>query len=283
MSHTPTVTPRPTTPTPAQTGNGTVQGAFKIEVRQDEEFDLHPAPHHRHPIPADQMKLSHEVYETKNILKLLKENNRFEKPPNQGAAYREFINRVKEAAKVGCTGDDVETALGTEAIAQIRADILRRVGRRLAYRYLGFLAAWALGGAVIGFLVAALGQSASDPLYQTLGHYGWVIVGAMAGAWFGVAVRRWGIVFAEVPDYLDVKSEPFVRMLFVAIVASILALFLDLGVLSIKLGSVDLAGFVSPAGRRVQIALLLGFVAGMSERAVSKQLVDQVAKVIPQS
>jgi hypothetical protein len=264
------------------TGNA-VRGAFEIQELQHEEFDLRPRLGHQHPIPVDQVKLSQDVYETKNILKLLQENKWFGKTPQQGTAYREFISRVKEAARVGCTAEDIETAVGTEAIAQIRADILRRVGRPLAFRYLRFLALWALGGAVIGLLVAAWGQSASEPLFQRLGHYGWVIVGAMAGAWFGVAVRRWGIVFAEIPDYLNVKSEPFVRMLFVAIVASILALFLDLGVLSIKLGPVDLAGFVSPEGRRVQIALLLGFVAGMSERAVSKKLMDQVGKVIPQS
>jgi hypothetical protein len=279
---TPTLTPPPpppplTPPTPTPTGNGAVQGAFEIQDLPDEEFDLRPAPHHRHPIPADQVMLSQDVYETKNILKLLQENNWFGESPQQGGAYREFINRVKEAAKVGCIGDDVETELATKAISQIRADILRRVGRRLAFRYLGFLAAWASGGAVIGLLVAAWGYA--EPLFQKLGHYGWVIVGAMAGAWFGVAVRRWGIVFAELPDFLNVKSEPFVRMLFVAVVASILALFLDLGVLTIKLGEVNLGEFAG----RVQIALLLGFIAGMSERAVSKQLMDQVGKVIPQS
>src|SRR5215469_15956761 len=177
MQHTPTVPPGPTTPTLAPTGNGTIRGAFKMQDLQDEEFDLRPRLGHQHPIPADQVKLSHEVYETKNILKLLQENNWFGKPPQQGTAYREFINRVKEAARVGCTGDDVETAVGTEAIAQIRADILRRVGRPLAFRYLGFLALWGLGGAAIGLLLAAWGQSASEPLFQTLGHYSWVIVG----------------------------------------------------------------------------------------------------------
>jgi hypothetical protein len=267
----------------SQTSNGAVQGAFEMLDLADEEFDLRPTQHHRHPIPADQVKLSQEIYETKNILKLLQENNFFGKPPKQSIAYREFINRVKEAAKIGCIGDEVETSLGADAITQIRADILRRVGRWMAFRYLGFLAAWALGGAVIGLAVGMLGQSASNPLLQNLGHYGWIIVGAMVGAWFGVAVRRWGIVFEEVPDYLNVNSEPFIRMLFVAIVGSMLALFLELKVLTISLGSIDLAAFASQEGQNIHIALLLGFIAGMSERAVSKQLMDQVGKVLPRS
>jgi hypothetical protein len=61
-----------------------------------------------------------------------------------------------------------------------------------------------------------------------------------------------------------------------------LALFLHLGVLNITLGSVDLAGFVG-GKLPVETALLLGFIAGMSERAVSKQLVEQVGKSLPQS
>ena len=286
MTDTPTTpTPAPTpTPTPTPAGDGGVAGAFEIvSDLQDEEFDLRPAPNHRHPIPTDQVKLSQQVYETKNILKLLQENDWFGPSPPTGGAYREFINRVKETAKVGCIGAAVETDLAIDAIEQIRADILRRVGRRLAFRYLAYLALWGLGGALIGLVVAGLGHAATEPLYKTLGHYGWVIVGAMAGAWFGVAVRRWGIVFAEIPDYLNVTTEPIIRLLFVAVVAALLALFLDLQILNIKLGSVDLAGFAGAPGRRVQIALLLGFIAGMSERAVSKQLINQVEKVLPGS
>jgi hypothetical protein len=261
-------------------GSGGIKGAFQIVDLQDgEEFDLRPTPHHRHPLPTDQVKLSQAIYETKNILKLLQENKLFGTPPTPGGAYWEFLSRVKEVAKAGCIGDNVETGLASDAIAQVRADILRRFGRRLAFRYLGLLAAWGVGGAAMGFLIAAAGLWASAPSWQRLGHYGWVIIGAMVGAWFGVAVRRWSISFADIPDYLDVSVEPFIRMLFVAVVASILALFLDLKVLTLGLGSVDLRGFVE----HEDYGLLLGFIAGMSERAVSKKLMEQVGKVIPES
>jgi hypothetical protein len=159
-----------------------------------------------------------------------------------------------------------------------------RVGRPLAFRYLCFLALWGLAGALIGLAMAAAGYWAPVALIHSMGHYGFVLVGAMAGAWFGVAVRRWQIAFEELPGFLDVNYEPLIRMVFVAVVALVFALFLDLKVLNIKLGSVDLAGFVGgQSGRRVETALLLGFIAGTSERAVSKQLVDQVGTVLPQS
>jgi hypothetical protein len=275
-----------------------MKGAFElIRKHDDEEFDLRPAPGHRHPIPTDQVKLSQDIYETKNILKLLEDSRLLGRHlPGESSrrarsgAYGEFLNRVTETAHTGCVDDIVETGLATDAITQIRADILRRFGRRLAYRYLGFLAMWGLGGAAIGLLVAVSARFwTADPLWRRVGHYGWVIVGAMAGAWFAVAVRRWSISFAEIPDYLDVRVEPFVRLLFVAVVASFLALFLDLQVISLSVGQLNLRDFVgadSGAGdagdvRSALIALFLGLIAGMSERVVSKRLMDQVGKILP--
>jgi hypothetical protein len=223
-----------------------------------------------HPISADQAKLSKDIYETKNILKLLHSEGRLGTKPDTDGTYAEFINRVKEAASAGCIGPNVETALAADALTQIRADVLRRVGRPLTFRYLRFLALWGLAGALIGLVMAAAGYWSSVVLIQSMGHYGLVLVGAMAGAWFGVAVRRWQIAFEELPGFLDVNYEPLIRMVFVAVVALVFALFLDLQVLNIKLGSVDLAGFVG-GQQPVETALLLGFIAGMSERAVSKQ------------
>ena len=261
---------------------GVTPGAYewKEPVAEGEEFNLGLKEGHAHPVPADQAKLSKDVYETKNILKLLHSEGRLVTKP-----YAEFITRVKEAASAGCIGPAVETALAADALTQIRADVLRRVGRPLAFRYLGFLALWGLAGALIGLAMAASGYYwSSVDLIQSMGHYGSVLVGAMAGAWFGVAVRRWQIAFEQLPGFLDVNYEPLIRMAFVAVVALVFALFLDLHVLNVQLGSVDLAGFVGgQSGKRVETALLLGFIAGMSERAVSKQLTDQVGKALPES
>jgi hypothetical protein len=235
------------------------------------------------PVPADQAKLSKDIYETKNILKLLSSEGWLGPKPKSDDdtydTYKEFIKRVKEVADAGCIGPDIETALAADALTQIRADVLRRVGRPVAFRYLHFLALWGLAGALIGAVVEA-GASYWTSV-ESMRHYGLVLVGAMAGAWFGVAVRRWQIAFEELPGFLDMIYEPLIRMVFVAVVALVFALFLDLRVLNITLGSVDLAADFS--GGSVETALLLGFIAGMSERAVSKQLTDQVGKALPQS
>jgi hypothetical protein len=269
---------------PPAGGSQPTPGAYELAkgLEPGEEFNLRLTEDHAHPVPADQAKLSKDVYETRNILKLLRSEGRLGTKTESDGTYDKFIIRVKEAARAGCIGKNVETTLAADALTQIRADILRRIGRPLAFRYLCFLGLWGLGGALIGLGMAAAGYWTSVVLFQSIGPYGWVLVGAMAGAWFGVAVRRWQIAFEELPGFLDVNYEPLIRVVFVTVVASVLALFLHLGVLNITLGSVDLAGFVG-GKLPVETALLLGFIAGMSERAVSKQLVEQVGKSLPQS
>ena len=106
--------------------------------------------------------------------------------------------------------------------------------------------------------------------------YGWVVIGAIVGAWFSVAASRWQIAFDTIPDYLDIYYEPFIRMLFVIILALAFALFLDIGILSIKIGNTDLATFKTSVG----VAILLGFIAGIGERALSVQLIERAQKVL---
>ena len=60
-------------------------------------------------------------------------------------------------------------------------------------------------------------------------------------------------------------------MLFVAVIAAAFALFLHLGIITVKIGNVDLADFAKSIG----VALLLGFVAGITQKALSVQLIEQ--------
>jgi hypothetical protein len=146
-------------------------GAYALkDAGPGEEFNLGLMPGHARPVPADQVKLSKDAYETKNILKLLHSEGKL-----NNDAYAEFINRTQQAASAGCIGPDVETALAADALAQIRADVLRRIGRPLAFRYLRFLASWGLAAALIGLAITAVGYNwpkdwPSGSLIQSMGH-----------------------------------------------------------------------------------------------------------------
>jgi len=56
----------------------------------------------------------------------------------------------------------------------------------------------------------------------------------------------------------------------------VFALFLHLAIITIKVGNVDLKTFTSSIG----VALLVGFIAGISQRALSVQLIDRAQRVL---
>jgi hypothetical protein len=243
-----------------------IMGAFEIQIpdHHPENFDLRPKDA-AGPIPDDQKKVSQVVYETSNVLKLLRGQGEFRK---DDASFKEFIERVIEAARAGCVVQNVQTTLAAEALTQIRADVARRKIRVIVYRYLFRLAVWALVGAALGSAIVIL-------LCELRG-YGWVVIGSMVGAWISVAATRWEISFEGVQDFLDVCYEPFVRLFFVGLLASILALFLSLKVLALKIGSLDLSTFETSPGA----ALLVGLIAGVGERKLSVAILERARKVL---
>jgi len=243
-----------------------VAGVFTLD--RDKEFDLKPNPDRTGPIPEDQRNVSREVYAALNTLKLLRDRGVFEK---KNADFNEFFERIKQAAEAGCTGPNVDTTLALAALADIRADVVRRRGRRVAFRYLLILALWGALGVLVGGVVMLLGHR-----WTGLSGFGFLIMGSMIGAWLSVAASRWEIAFEGLQEFLDTRYEPAVRLLFVAVLACVLGLFLQLGVFNLKIGSADLTKFANDPSW----AFALGVVAGIGERALSMQVLARSKEVL---
>jgi hypothetical protein len=114
--------------------------------------------------------------------------------------------------------------------------------------------------------------------YAGLTGYGWVIMGAMAGAWLSVAAGRREVSFDGIPDFLNYGYEPIIRMVFVAVLSSTFALFLKLKVLEVAIAGTKLENFAEPGN--IGWALAVGLVAGIGERALSVQLVARAQNVL---
>jgi len=222
------------------------------------------------PIPEEQREIANGIYSAWGVLKLLKEQGVFEK---NDTAFDEFRMRLCQVGRVGLAMKHVEIRQATDALQQIRKEISSRVGRNIKFRYLRTLAEWAAGGILVGLLVVGLATQAD--LTRVAG-YGWAIVGSMVGAWISVAATRRTIVFEEMPNFLDSKIEPFVRLLFVGFLTAAFALLIDLGVITLKVAAVDFSAFREDIG----VALLLGVIAGLSEKAISLRVIDEAEKVI---
>ncbi|HWY52028.1 MAG TPA: hypothetical protein VNW72_11155 [Chthoniobacterales bacterium] len=259
-------------PPPTKTGAvPAIGGAFELldapPEFEGDKFNLKPRENRLGPIPEDQRKISHEVYAVRNTMKLLQKLARM-----ANNDYNEFIERVKQAARVGCTVSNVDTVLAAMALDDIRGDVVRRYGRMIAFRYLLALAAWAVGGVLLGFIV--IGTSRWIGL-EALSGYGYLLVGSMVGAWLSVAASRWEIAFDGIQEFVDTSVEPPVRLLFVGLLAMAFGLFLQLGIIPINVDKVPLATFSATP----ELALFLGIIAGVGEKALSMQLLTRAKQV----
>jgi hypothetical protein len=234
-------------------------------------------------IPEDQAKISHDVYEARNILMLLKSTwgvrrilertpDTKQAPPDEDRAWNmadEFIIRIKQAAGAGCVRDNVHVSLAAKALEQIREDIVRRVAKPIIYRYLAVLA---LCAAVV-VAVAALLAGWADAHKFT--NYSYVVIGSMLGAWLSAAATRQQVTFAGLQNFVDVVYDPPIRILFVVVFAIVLTLILQTGLIKIDIKGLDIANIDN-----VPWALVLGAVIGISEQALSVKVIDRVRQII---
>jgi hypothetical protein len=260
------------------------QGVFEFEGdRRDEAFNLHVLEKRSGPVPDDQARISREVYEVRNILKLLKEKKAF-KDKEDLQAYEEFVQRILQAADLGCVSPNVDTTLAAAALEQIRADIVRRKGRHIIYHYLLTLGFCAVGGIVLAATSIAIANVVASTwpnlnFLKNLTGYGWVIMGSMVGAWLSVAAGRREVSFDGIPDFLNLRHEPYIRMIFVGVLASVLALFLKLKIVEVTVAGHALDSFPTSIG----LAVAIGLVAGIGERALSVELIGRAQSVLSPS
>ena len=241
------------------------KGMYEIDRNTDDvSFNIKPKDA-AGDIPDDQRQIHHGIYKAYNALKLLAEHKIIDRAEGEFAEFRE---RLLEVAEVGLAAKNVKTREAAAALKDIQIDILTRKGKRVVYSYLFRLGYWALSGLGFGLIVYFLLKTY---LVDTRG-YGLVICGAMVGAWLSVAATRTRIELDAISEFLDYGREPIVRLVFVILLSVALALLLQEGLITIKIGSVDFADFKSKAS----VALILGVVIGVSEKALSLKFIERV-------
>src|SRR5258706_3364180 len=152
-------------PVPSGTPEGPgVKGMFKFHNdERGDQFNLRPRDDRSGAIPEDQRKISYELYEARNVLKLLQEEGAFKSDDKAKGdttpgvkSYDEFIARLTQAAEVGCVSENVDTALALKALEPIRIAIYRRKGRHITYNYLLTLGLCGIGGIIFVLLLGGV-------------------------------------------------------------------------------------------------------------------------------
>ncbi|MEM9329868.1 MAG: hypothetical protein AAGA53_00995 [Pseudomonadota bacterium] len=264
------------------------EGRFHIINDQSGNGDFNLAPDRKvsGSIPEEQRKIQEGIYATLGTLKYLNTSGAFK----QTGQFEEFRKRLRQVAEVGIEGDYVHPGIALSALSQIRDEIAIRVGKSIKISYLKTLGLIALIIASIAALLGGLQPlslagyiNTSFSLPGALTGYFWVIVGGMVGVWLSVAAKRQTVLFEELPDMLgDRVFEPLIRCVFVLLLSCVFALFIELGILTMMIGSVNLADFSTKgAGAGTTgVAILLGLIAGIGERALSVRILDQAKSAL---
>jgi hypothetical protein len=99
-------------------------------------------------------------------------------------------------------------------------------------------------------------------------------VGAAIGAWLSFAARKVTLSFRELAIIEDDFVRPGARIAIVIVLSAIVVLMLGLKLFSVKLGEFD-TNSLNPDS-----ALLIGFLCGLSERALASNVVAQATTFI---
>jgi hypothetical protein len=227
------------------------------------------------PVPDDQARLQVAIYETRGILKLLREQGmlgKVEEDPKRPEIAAEFSKRIEQVAKAGLVGQVAQVALATLALQSIRSELLARKGRKVIYLYLSRLAKAAATGVAFGFAMELAVGCVVEPGMRG---YGNVLMGAMVGGWLSAAANRRDVTLDQLPDFLASPAEPWIRMGFVGLLAWAAAAFVQKEILEISVGGADFATFPNSP----KLAFCLGLVAGIGERALSIRLLNRVSRL----
>jgi hypothetical protein len=191
----------------------------------------------------------------------------------------ESIRKLSGIARLGLEGP--QTQLSMLALSDFRADLVALEAGRIKNGYLRSLGVPAGLAALV--LLAAYFAARSDCLKGTV----WgkhdlfflVACGAAVGAWLSFAVRRVTLTFEELGAPEEDLLSPSTRIIFVIGLATIAMLMLWTGMISATIGSLSTSAlFAEPGqGTRGAVALLIGLLCGLSERALATAIGGRAA------
>ena len=197
------------------------------------------------------------------------------------ALHSEFIKKLSGVAEIGLRGARPE--LGKLALDDLREQYLRRVAPAVKNRHMAGLGAWCLVVAVVALALHNVTTMTPPPFAAFASFFGdaafWaqkrtfflLIAGSSVGAWASFAMRNETLAFTQLASPQADMLRPFMRVAFVTALTSLVGLILWTGFLTFSIGGVQVAAFRTNGS----IALLLGALCGLSERALSTALVNQ--------
>lgn len=206
---------------------------------------------------------------------------------NQKEPFRLLYTKLFRLAQIGLEGDNPKPDVARLTLAREIDDLICSEGPRIKNAHLRRLGRWAaLMSSIFLVLYVLLSVAEEVAVFPLLGiapavarSFMILWVGTFLGVWLSYAIRKAEFQLRDLTVAEADLLEPAIRLVFSGLLANIVALFLLLGMIEVRIGSMELDSFA----RDPVIALLLGMVLGLNElllpASIARKSRDAMAKM----
>lgn len=181
--------------------------------------------------------------------------------------FDESFGKLLNLAQLGMVGLKPATREANAALDSLQWEILSREAGRIKNGYMLKLGKWALGfaaAASVLFFVFDRWAWIPPPQLYAYRNVLLVIAGCMAGAWASFASRKVILSFFDLAALEEDRLEPALRLLFTAVLTTILVLVFTTGFADVRIGAFQ----ASQVLRSGSTAVLIGALCGLAEQAL---------------
>lgn len=216
-------------------------------------------------IPDELLDLRDEVDKTLTTIRMLFLQNDPEK-------FEEYFRSLLSLAKVGLAGDSANPGLAARALQTLKHDILAREGGRIKNRYMIDLGKKALLFTLSAIFLAGILEMFAGDL-KTLQSFFFLWIGCMAGVWLSFGTRKIELKFEELNILEKDRLNPSIRLIFAGLLTMVIGLLVSTKAVDFVIGEFSAQSFVT----NIEVALLLGLVCGLSEKALSTTVAQKAS------
>lgn len=245
-----------------------MKGHFLVDENEAEEFDISFQINSTmtDDIPKDQQELYMKVESACNVIKSLEHTDKQTK--------KKYFDKLVSLSQVGLVADPAQTEAAEYALLKLKEEIVLVEGKRIKNRYMQALGidALILGGLIsiiLGSCYCATGWIWCMPTLC-------IVIGALAGTWISFGARKFEIKFEDLASLEKDKMTPAIRLIYISVAAIIFTLLMNVGIVDVKIGNVDMG----TAFTEVKPAFVIGILCGLVESRIGIQIYKKAVLII---
>lgn len=247
------------------------QGAFRVYPSQENHRDIHfeKIDLNGRKIPEEQLDLKDEVEKVLFVLDKL-----FPQSDKQDT-FDIYFPQLLSIAQLGLVGPEANPTLASRTLKVFNDNLVAREGARVKNKYMRKLAARSLLFGVPSLTLAFILKYAMTE-YIIYSCILFIWSGCMGGVWLSFGIRKVSISLDDLYMLEADGLEPIVRLFFAGLLGIIASLVFATKSVVVSVGELSTADIFLSS----KVALLIGFLCGISEIALSEKISKIAPKIV---